>query len=288
MEETSRELYSAVMSAGAKPILDDAAYVGTIPDHYHHEIGPFLFEPYARHTAERLKALAPRRVLETACGTGIVTRRLREALPEGAQLVSSDLNEPMLAVAQKTVGPTAAVEWVLADMCKLPFADGEFDAMVCHFGLMFVPDKRAAVREARRVLKRGGRLLLTTWAPLERNPIVKLAHQTVVSLFPEDPPEYLRRAPFGYGDPDALADLLIEGGFGDVSVDVVEKAATSPSARQLAAGLIEGYPLADEIKARDPSRLPAAVDAVAKAIARQFGDDPVKSRIAALVAAATA
>jgi SAM-dependent methyltransferase len=270
----------------ARPI-DDAAYVGAIPDQYHRGIGPFLFEPFALHTAERVEALDPRRVLETACGTGIVTRRLREVLPDDALLVASDLNEPMLAVARRTVGP-ANVQWTQADMTALQFGNGEFDTVVCQFGLMFVPDKLAAVREARRVLRPRGSYLLTTWAPLERNPAVELTHHTLGLLFPDDPPAYLRRAPFGYGDPDVLADLLIAGGFREVAVDIVEKTARSPSARELAVGLIAGYPLVNEIKLRDEARLPEVVDAVARAIARQFGDQPVRSRIAALVATAVA
>lgn len=269
-------------------VINDAAYVGTIPERYHRGMGPFLFEPYARHTAETVRALAPGRVLETACGTGIVTRLLREALPAGALLVSTDLNHPMLAVARETMGDTGPVEWAQADMCQLYFSNGEFDVVVCQFGLMFVPDKLAAVREALRVLRPGGRLLLTTWAPLDRNPVVGVAHRTVAASFPEDPPLYLMRAPFGYGDPDALTDLLVEAGFRDVVVDVIEKAATAPSAYDLAVGLIEGYPLVDEIRLRDEARLPDVVNAVGQAIAERFGDRPVKSRIAALVASAMA
>ncbi len=271
-----------------RAIMDDAAYIGTIPQHYHHGIGPFLFEPFAQHIAERIGTRAPKVVLETACGTGIVTRRLREALPRDALLVASDLNEPMLAVARQTVGAAADVAWARANMCDLQFGDAGFDAVVCQFGLMFVPDKLAAVREARRVLKPGGSFLVTTWAPLDRNPIVDLAHRTLGAVFPEDPPQYLARAPFGHGDPDALADLLVAGGFHDVVVDVVEKAAVAPSARELALGLIKGYPLVDEIKLRGEARLPEAVAAVAQAISQQFGDAPVRARITALVASAVA
>jgi ubiquinone/menaquinone biosynthesis C-methylase UbiE len=281
------------LSRGSSPrpvsaAIDDAAYVGTIPQHYHHGIGPFLFEPFARYTAERMRALAPARTLETACGTGIVTRRLRDALPAGALLVATDLNPPMLNVARATMPGADRVEWAQADMCNLRFADHQFDAVVCQFGLMFVRDKRAAICEARRVLRPGGRLLLSTWAPLERNPIVGVAHYAIAEVFPEDPPRYLRRVPFGHGDPEALTALLIETGFSDVEVDLVERAATSPSARELAVGLIEGYPLIEEIKQRDPSRLPAATDAVTSAIARQFGASPVKGRITAVVASAIA
>lgn len=270
------------------PLLDDAPHVEPIPPHYHRGIGPFLFEPFARHTAERIRARAPKTVLETACCTGIVTRRLREALSRDALLVASDPDERMLAVARRTVGAAASVAWARADLCKLQFGDGDFDAAVCQFGLMFSADKLAAVREARRVLRPDGSFLITTWAPLERNPVVALVDRTLGAMFRHDPPQELAQPPFGYGDPDLLSDLLVGGGFQDVVVDVVEKATSSPSAHELAVGLIEGYPLIDEIRQRGQARLSAAVSAVAAAIRRQFGDAPVRARITALVASAVA
>jgi SAM-dependent methyltransferase len=152
---------------------------------------------------------------------------------------------------------------------------------------MFVPDKLAALREARRVLRASGKLLLTTWASLDRNPVVELAQRTIAALFPHDPPQYYARAPFGYGSTHTLAGWLAEAGFGDVQVDIVEKAAHSESARDIAIGLVEGYPIAEEIRARDPELLPVAVNAVARAIEDAYGS-PVNTRIAALVAEATA
>ncbi|XYH96833.1 class I SAM-dependent methyltransferase [Sorangium sp. So ce1128] len=261
----------------------DAAFVGVIPEHYHRGIGSFLFEPYAQETAARVAAFAPRRLLETACGTGIVTRRLRDALTSETRLVATDLNEPMLAVAKRTVGERAAVTWELADMTRLPFGDGQFDAVVCQFGLMFVPDKPAAMREARRVLGHGGRLFVATWGSLERNPVVRAAHETVGAFFPDAPPQFYL-TPFGYGDPDQLKRLLVDAGFVDVRVEIVQKATTSSSAREVAIGLIEGYPIADYIRASDPALLPVVVDAVTKAIGERFGDAPVKTTLEALVA----
>jgi SAM-dependent methyltransferase len=179
------------------------------------------------------------------------------------------------------------VEWAQADMTRLGFDAGRFDVVVCQFGLMFVPDKLAALREARRVLKPGGKLLLTTWASLPRNPVVELAQRTIAALFPSDPPQYYARAPFGYGDPQRLAAWLAEAGFRDVQVEIVEKEAASDSARDLAVGLVEGYPIAEEISSRDPASLPVAVEAVARAIQEAYGS-PVKARIAALIAEASA
>ena len=283
-EWTHRQLTPAL----PRPLLEDVALVETIPSYYHRGIGPFLFEPFARHTAERIRARAPKSVLETACCPGIVTRRLREAMSRDAMLVASDPDERMLAVARRTVGTAASVGWSRANLCKLQFGDGDFDTVVCQFGLMFAADKLAAVREARRVLRPGGSFLITTWAPLERNPLVALVHRTLGAMFREDPAPDLAQSSFDYGDPDMLSDLLLAGGFQDVVVDVVEKATSSPSAHALAAGLIEGYPMIDELRMRGQARLSSAVSAVAAAIRRQFGDAPVRARITALVASAIA
>jgi SAM-dependent methyltransferase len=261
---------------------NDAAFVGSIPQDYHRGLGPTLFEPYAQETALRVAAFSPTRVLETACGTGIVTRHLRERLPAAAQLVATDLNEPMAAVARTLLGPDAQVEWECADMTSLPYGDGRFDAMVCQFGLMFVPDKPAALREARRVLRPGGRLFLATWQSLQKNTVARLAHEAVGSFFPDDPPQFYF-TPFGFGEPDQVVPLVVDAGFVDVKAEAVEKEAVFHSARDLAIGFIGGYPILDDIKARDPALLPHAIDALARALADQFGEGPVTTRLWALL-----
>jgi SAM-dependent methyltransferase len=272
----------------ARPTNDNhAAYIGTIPENYHHGAGPFLFEPYAQELSARIAALKPKRVLETACGTGILTRRLREALGPEAHLIATDLNEPMLAVAKRTVGAGANVEWAQADMTQLRFRSGEFDAVACQFGLMFVPDKPAAAREALRVLKPGGRLIMATWRSLEENVAIRLAHETVLSLFPgEQPGFYLTQT--GHGDAEKITHLLGHAGFVDIRAEAVQKQGVTTSARELAVGLIEGFPIAGFIKARDPARVPVAIDALTKSLSKHLGEAPVKGPISALVTTATA
>lgn len=271
----------------AMPATGDAAFVGSIPEHYHRGLGPTLFEPYARETAARVAAASPRRVLETACGTGIVTRRLRAALPAAAELVATDLNEPMVAVARKTVGRGARVDWDCADMTRLPFADGEFDAVVCQFGLMFVRDKAAALREARRVLGPAGRVFLATWQSMDKNTVARLAHETVGWFFPDDPPQFYN-TPFGFGEPEQIVPLLAGAGFTDVEAEAVEKATVFESARELAVGFIDGYPITDVIKAHDPSLLPRVIDRLTRSLAEHFGDGAVATRIWALLTTGTA
>lgn len=142
---------------------ETARFVGDIPAQYARGLGPVIFEDYAADIARRTAVNAPRAVLETAAGTGIVTRKLRDALGADALLTATDLNEPMLDVARQKFRAGEQVTFQAVDAMALPFPDNAYDAIVCQFGLMFFPDKDAAHREARRVLKEGGRYLFSVW-----------------------------------------------------------------------------------------------------------------------------
>src|SRR5437660_3227523 len=98
-----------------------------------------------------------------ACGTGILTRVLRTCLPSKVKLIVTDLTEPMFRQAAAKFGKGEKVRWLEADVSDLPFDDRKFDAVVRQFGVMFVPDKALATREACRVLKRDGLFLFNVW-----------------------------------------------------------------------------------------------------------------------------
>ena len=142
---------------------DAAGFIGNIPQYYDQGLGPIIFAEYAADIARRAAAGRPARVLETAAGTGIVTRKLRDALPADTQLTATDLNPPMLDIARAKFRPGEQVGFQPADAIALPFADQSFDAMVCQFGLMFFPDRAKSFSEAHRVLAPGGRYLLNVW-----------------------------------------------------------------------------------------------------------------------------
>lgn len=130
----------------------DAVFSGSIAELYDTHLVPLIFEPYAAELASRVAALQPSRVLETAAGTGVVTRALARILPSTVALVATDLNQPMLDRAE-AVGTQRPVRWQQADAAQLPFDDASFDVVVCQFGVMFFPDKVRAYSEARRVLR---------------------------------------------------------------------------------------------------------------------------------------
>jgi SAM-dependent methyltransferase len=264
----------------------DRLFEGSIPETYDRYLGPLLFEPYARDLAARLADLAPARVLETAAGTGVATRALARALPAGAAIVATDLSRPMLDLAAARL-ETAEVTWQQADALALPFADGAFDAVACQFGAMYFPDRAAAHREARRVLRRGGRFVLSVWDRLERNELAHVVDEAVAARFPDDPPRFLARVPYGYHDADAIIDELRAAGFVEVAVETVPRRGRAPSPRHAAVGLCQGTPLRAEIEARAPGRLGGVTDEAARAVAARFGDGPVDSGMQAHVIVAT-
>ena len=172
----------------------DAAFAGSIPALYEQYLGSLLFQPYAEVMASRLNDLTQGRVLETAAGTGIVTRALAKALPREVEIVATDLNQAMLDLASgKLQAPN--VRWQQADAQALPFDDAAFDAVVCQFGVMFFPDKQAGYREALRVLKPGGRFLFNVWDSLDRNEVSRIVSEAAGKAFPNDPPQVRRARP---------------------------------------------------------------------------------------------
>ena len=261
----------------------DAVFAGSVPELYDTHLVPLIFEPYAVDLVARLSARAPARVLEIAAGTGVVTRRMASVLPGNASIVATDLNQPMVDYAS-ALGTSRPVEWRLADAMQLPFRDGEFDAVVCQFGVMFFPDKARAFAEARRVLAPGGAFLFNAWDRIEENDFADVVTTAVASLFPEDPPRFLARTPHGYYDRPTIARDLADGGFA-AAPEITTVAARSRAAtpRIPAIGFCQGTPLRGEIEARDASRLAEATDVAAEAIARRFGQGPVDGKIQAHV-----
>src|SRR5262249_44422806 len=146
----------------------DANFTGDIPAEYDRGLGPIIFADYADDMARRVAALHPAIVLETAAGTGILTRALRDLVPS-AFLTATDLNTPMLETARAKLAPSEQVVFRTADATELPFDADRFDVVVCQFGLMFFPDKARAYREAHRVLSPGGRYLFSVWDSYHHN-----------------------------------------------------------------------------------------------------------------------
>jgi len=256
---------------------------GSIPEYYDRCLGPAWFAPAAHELVKRLASKPVSRVLEIACGTGVVTRRLAARLR--APIVATDLNQAMLDTAA-SIGTPASVEWRHADAQALPFDDGTFDAVVCQFGVMFFPDKPAAFAEARRVLKPGGTYLFNSWDHIGENEFADTVTRSLASVFPDDPPRFMIRTPHGYGDRAIIERDLGSGGWtARPTIITVAKRSRAASARLAALAFCQGTPFRNEIEARDASRLGEATDVAARALAERFGTGPVEGKMQAHIVA---
>ncbi|WIO73623.1 class I SAM-dependent methyltransferase [Porticoccaceae bacterium LTM1] len=245
-------------------------FIGSIPENYDKGLVPHIFDDFANDLVSLIVSHNPRAVLELAAGTGVVTRKLRDALTEHSTIVATDLNPPMLNVAQAKFSPDEQVRFEEVDATLLPYQDDSFDLITCQFGVMFFPDKEASYIEAHRVLKSGGRYIFNTWGSWERNAFAELAHNAVSDFFPEDPPQFYK-VPFSYHDMEAIQQSLLCCGFDDVQFHPTPKTVRILSADLLAKGLVFGNPLYDEIVNRNGS--PEAVyQALKTMIENTLGD----------------
>lgn len=236
------------------------------PESYERYQVPSVFGPLARMFLERIALRPGRRVLDVACGTGIVARHAAPVLGPAGLVVGVDVNLDMLEVARaRTPSDGAAVAWTQADAASLPCADAAFDVVLCQQGLQFFPDKAGALREMHRVLALGGLVALSVWCAIEQSP----CHSAIAgALRRRVGPDVARRfeAPFGLGDPAALAAAMTEAGFRDVDLAraVVTRRLLPPA--ESVPGLLASTPVGPEIAAEDEATRDAIVRDVAGAL----------------------
>ncbi|MBX3390682.1 MAG: class I SAM-dependent methyltransferase [Phycisphaeraceae bacterium] len=271
--------------------MSSPTFSGSVPKTYHDFLGPLIFDAYARDLTARitplLNANSKARILELACGTGIVTECIAQALPSGASLIATDISEPMLAHARTTYSGAPGVTFQTADACALPFKDGSFDLIACQYGVMFFPDKVKAMREARRVLAPGGAYIFNIWDSLEHNPIPRLVHETLASLLPDNPIQFLAKMPYGYSDRAEIERVTRAGGFENVKIETVEFPSSAPCAADAARAWVEGTPVLSALLERgitDPAPFRIAAE---KAIAANLGDKPCGATMRAIVVTAS-
>src|ERR1700712_5362033 len=245
----------------------DKVFAGSIPDNYDRYLVPLIFESFAQDIAQRVGALSPSTVLETAAGSGVVTRALPPRLSPDASYVVTDLNQPMLDYAAMRQVADNRISWRKADALALPFEDAAFDLVCCQFGVMFFPDRQSGYREARRVLKPGGCFLFSVWDRIEENVFANDVTNALAAFFPNDPPRFMARTPHGYHDTALIRSELENAGFSHVVIETRAEQSRASSPRLPAVAYCQGTLLRNEIEARDVGKPELANDYGASEIA---------------------
>lgn len=193
-----------------------AMNVSSFPEMYERWLVGSLFRPFAEALLDHVDPGGGERVLDIACGTGIVARLAKERLGDGARVVGVDVSAPMLEVA-RAIAP--AIEWREGNAIALPVDNDErFDVVLCHQGLQFFRDKPAAAREMRRVLAPGGLVAVAAWRSLEESPLFLDLHRIAerrLGAISDDR--------YGFGDAKELEKLLAGAGFRSVEIEVVSR-----------------------------------------------------------------
>ena len=260
-------------------------FSGSMPEYYDTILGPAQFDAFAADLVRRLPVRPKGDVLELACGTGIVTHRLRERVDTMFRLVATDISDAMLAYARNKV--KGKIDWRLADAAALPLKDETFGVVVCAFGVMFVPDKVKLYKEVRRVLMEGGTFLFNAWEGLELNKQGAAANAVMEALFPNDPEMQFPRIPYSYHDVATICRELDAARFGDIRIDHVKMDIKAPSARQYATGQVRGTPRGALIEKRGV-KVDDVIEKIADALTPVGGSEPFKCEGHALVVQAKA
>ena len=249
---------------------------GSVPENYERHLVPLLFLGYAADLAGRMDLEPGTNVLETACGTGALTRQLQTRLAPDSRLTVTDVAPPMMEQVRRVVGDQPNIEYRQADAIEMPFPDDVFDAVACQFSVMLFLDKSKGMQEAARVLKPGGGFVFNVWDRLDLNGFSRAVHEAVAQVFPDDPPGFLQ-IPYAYHDLSRIVGELQDAGFDEIDITVQPRESRADDAPQVAMGLVAGSPLANQVAERGSPSLEEATETVARTLIDDFGPGPIKA-----------
>lgn len=232
-----------------------AAVGGTQPAAYERYLVPAIFGAWTDDLLDLAAASAGSRVLDVACGTGVVARAAAQRSGPSGQVVGLDVNREMLAVAQSIPVPGGHAEWREADVAAMPFPDRSFDAVVCAQGLQYFPDKVAALREMRRVLIPDGRVALSVWRAIDHSPgFAALSSALATYVAPG-----MVDGPFMLPDAEKLGASLAEAGFREIAIRAEAKPVRFASVAAFVGQFAAGTPLSVALAQVDEGTMAAII-----------------------------
>lgn len=238
------------------------AYGGSAPQNYERYFVPAIGAPLAAELVDLAGLRAGERVLDLACGTGVVTRLAAQRVGDAGAVAGVDINPGMLAVARSETPPGMAIEWYQASAEVLPLPDETFDVVLCQMGLQFFPDKEAALQETRRVLAPGGRLVMNLPGPTPPS-LAILAEALARHVSPQSA-AFVHQV-FSLHDPDEIEHLLSDAGFREVEAQSSPKTLRLPAPQDFLWQYVYSTPLAGTVAQMDEeSRAALERDMVAR------------------------
>jgi ubiquinone/menaquinone biosynthesis C-methylase UbiE len=245
------------------------AYGGNATENYERFFVPAIGRPVASDLIQIAELRPGERVLDVACGTGVVARLASQQVGDTGTVAGLDINPGMLAAARDATPPGVSIEWHEASAEAMPLPDASFDVVLCQMGLQFMPDKNAALREMRRVLVPGGRLILNVPGPTPR-PFAIMA-EALARHIGAEAGGFVNQV-FSLNDTAEIQDLVSGAGFHDVSVEAETKSLRLPPPEEFLWQYVHSTPLAGAVaQADDESRGSLARDVVSKW--QEFVDD---------------
>lgn len=243
---------------------------GTAAELYQRYLVPAITAQWAADLIERAAPQTGERILDVACGTGVVARLAAERIRTG-RVVGLDLNTGMLAVARslpRGAGPN--IEWLEGSVLDLPFEDGRFDLVTCQLGLQFFPDRAKALQEIHRVLVPNGRLALSVYSAIERTPVAQaLANALDQHLGPGA--SVIKRSEHSLSDPNALERVVRDQGFHDLSLQAVTITIRFDSPHDYVRLQIAATPMADLVNGMSSEQREVVIDRITTALMTSLG-----------------
>ncbi|MEQ8330380.1 MAG: methyltransferase domain-containing protein [Longimicrobiales bacterium] len=262
----------------------DESYGSNPAENYERFFTPSIGEPLARTLLEHAAVQPDERVLDVACGTGVLSRLLAPDIGPDGGLAGLDPNPGMLEVARNAAPASTRIEWYEAAAEEMPLPAGSFDVVLCQMGLQFMPDRSAALREMRRVLDRNGRLLLSVPGPL---PDIFDDMATALGRFVGPPAAGFVRQVFSLHDLAELEGILRDAGFVQVEVHAEQHDLELPPPRQFLWQYVHSTPISASASQMDASARAEFERDVLDAWADSGGDGGLELRLRMVVASAT-
>jgi ubiquinone/menaquinone biosynthesis C-methylase UbiE len=250
---------------------------GPAPELYQRYLVPAMTSMWAADLADRAALRPGERVLDVACGTGVVARIAAERVGNTGLVAALDINPGMLAIARSLPSATgASIEWYEGSALELPFLSASFDVVVCQLGLQFFSDRPAALREMRRALVPNGRLALNVFGPIAHNPATHALADALDGRVRPDA-SVAKRMEHALADTEELRTLVAGAGFRDVVIRTARKMVRFPSANDYVRIQLAATPLATLVAQYDAPRrdrlVGALVEDVGAALALYLGDE---------------